>query len=144
MIQVFATAVVSGVLAYIWLSALGVPVVEGIKRSARDERRDGWEAAAVTIGVITIAILVPVAALILVASYAPAATIAALASPAAPAGLQIGVVIWCSRVATVGLPRLTTFDVAVTLAASTLSSLPAAERVERRYGSADVRVAAHS
>jgi hypothetical protein len=143
MIQVFATAVTSGVLAYVWLSVLGVPVVEGLRRCAWDEHGDGWRAAAVTLGVITIAILVPVAALILAASYAPAATIEALASPAAPAGLQIGVVVWCSRVVTVGLPRLTTFEAAITLAASALSSVPTAERLERPYGTAGVRVATH-
>ena len=143
MFQVFATALMSALLIYCWLSSLGAPIVHGITRASRARPGARGELLAMAAGVVAVTLLVPAAALILLLSIAPSTAATALVDPALPAGIQIGVVVWGGRVLSVGLPRSPLpFEEAVTVAALALRAATPAEVVERHYESPGARVVA--
>jgi hypothetical protein len=96
-----------GTLIYLWLVVVSAPVVCGLRTTLAAARGDGWgPGLAVAIGLVFSATVIPIAALFLAATFAPALALTVIAGRAAGPGALCGATIFATRATLLGLPRL--------------------------------------
>jgi hypothetical protein len=136
-IAVIAVVALTGGATYTWLTAVMLPVWQGLKTSLQAWWGDGWRGAfPLTIGVAALVTVVPAAAAMLLTMSDPGFVLSVAAGPFLAVGAVSGAVLWCARAALAGAPRLPV-DVEITLALSVVAlkhpDAATQSRVEQRY-----------
>lgn len=129
-----------GVVTYLWLTTVALPVLSGLKSWVHASRGDGWrDALPLSLGIAGIATTVPTAAAILLSMWAPSVALHLIDSTWLTLGVQIGAGVWCARALVGGIPRLPVdLELALALAVVSLKTndaarLSTAERLYHHY-----------
>ena len=137
MIAAIAIVALTGGGTYTWLTAVTLPVWQGMKASLHAWWGDGWRGAfPLAVGVGALVTAVPAAATMLLTMSAPALVLYMLNSPFLQLGVVSGAALWCVRASVAGVPRLPEdLEIALALAVVALEHPDAAtlSSVERRY-----------
>jgi hypothetical protein len=124
-----------GTLIYLWLVAVTAPFVHGLRATIGAARGKGWSPGlAMALGLIVSVTAIPLAALFLAGTFAPAVGLLVVTSRATEAGALCGVAVFIARAALVGLPRFSA-RVELALVASAISWNPDehVDALERAY-----------
>lgn len=128
----------TGVVCYLWLTAVTLPIVSGMRATLRARGGSGWRGGLpIALGIAALTAAIPAAGLILSAIAAPARIAYVVDTTALAAGIVAGVAVWSARAAAFGVPRLPAdVEIAFALAVVALRSDDPAtlSSVERSYG----------
>ena len=114
----------TGVVCYLWLTAVTLPIVNGARASRRAREGSGWSGGLpIALGIAALAAAIPAAALILFAMVAPGRIAYVVDTTALATGTVAGVAVWSTRAAVSGVPRLPAdVEIAFALAVVALKS----------------------
>lgn len=128
----------TGVVCYLWLTAVALPIVNGVRATRRARKGSGWRGGLpIALGIAALAAAIPAAALMLFAMFAPGRIAYVVETTALAAGAVAGVAVWSARAAALGVPRLPAdVEIAFALAVVALKSDDPAtlSSVEASYG----------